>query len=247
MTTRSLILHPHEVRAALDGRLRLIVRPVKPQPEYQDATGRWTFCVSSTDKNSRDKWSYCVIDDNGHHYTERGRERCVLSLRDPFGVPGDRLIGKEAYYIQNTHGQHRTDGLRWGSWSGLPMTISPDGKRIVYYKEGFDRCAPMWRSPATMPAWASRITLEVIGVRCVRTKDLTEDDVRACGSFLGRCSCSEMNRKPRTAIESKFRQTWCHIHGEEFRSFWNAKYAKRGLGWEINPWAWAVEVRRVEG
>lgn len=199
MTTHSLTLSPHEVLAALRGELGLVIRPVKPQPTPEKNTGGWIPL-------GKGRWLNPAM-----AYETQDEWKC------PLGVPGDRLVCRETFYIQDTHGQHRTDGLRWGSWSGLPTTISPDGKQIAYYKEGFDRCAPMWRSPATMPAWASRITLEVVGVRCVRIVDLVSADIFACGfGWAG------------------------GLH-----EFWIAKYGTR-YPWETS-WAWAVEVRRVEG
>lgn len=221
MTTRSLILSPHEVRAALDNLLGLVVRPVKPQPiESDDIDGlRWRY-------RDEPDWP------------------CPHNC--PLGVHGDRLWCRETYcfkrlsHIPKTHTEVKC--------SEGPCYRGVTGGLFCHRDMGRDGTgSPLWMSPATMPAWASRITLEVVGVRCVRVQELTEEDAMACGSYLGRCPCAEMNRKPQTPLESKFRQTWCHVHGEEFRSFWNAKYAKRGLGWETNPFVWAVEVRRVEG
>ena len=205
MTTHTLTLSPSEVLAALRGELGLVVRPVKPQPTMiMDMEPEGYSTVPSHDGENELHMSKC-----------------------PLGVPGDRLVCKEPHYIQGTHGQHRADGLRWGSWSGLPTTISPDGKQIVYYKEGFDRSAPCWRSHATMPAWASRITLEVVGVRCVRCGDITYEDAEKAGVadvLLGTHGMS-----PLTML----------------RDAWNRRYGKR-YPWESNPWCWCVEVKGVE-
>lgn len=89
----------------------------------------------------------------------------------------------------------------------------------------------IWRSPATMPAWASRITLEVVGVRCVRLHQLCEDDMRkAYGIAMA------------TPASHDFYKQLC----TSFEAVWDKYNTKRGLGWDTNPWAWAVEVR-VEG
>lgn len=258
MTTRSLILFPHEIRAALRGELGLVVRPVKPQPEYQDATGRWTFCVSSTDKKDDDKFSYCVIDGDGYHYTERGRERVVLSLRDPFGFPGTRLCCRETWRV----GAWREPGFNVRSRFAIDYQASPeitktpwievdDGSwatelRCHVFKElvGKGLTPPFiwepgkgalsWRSPATMPAWASRITLEVEGVRVCRVSELTEDEAESMSFHRQEPECYHTN------CDDRYWATG------SFATHWDSIYAAKGLGWNQSPWVWAVNVRRVD-
>ena len=63
-----------------------------------------------------------------------------------------------------------------------------------------------WRPSIHMPRWASRITLEVTGVRAQRLQDITPED----------------------AWEEGFE------HIGSFEWTWDSLYAKRGLGWEAN-------------
>lgn len=75
MTTRSLILHPHEVLAALGGELGVIVRLVKPQPAYIDITSPgWTG--ASVDSKPDDE---------------------PIEFKCPLGVPGTQLVCKETW------------------------------------------------------------------------------------------------------------------------------------------------------
>lgn len=212
MSVRSLNVFGHEVIAALHKKLRMVVRPVA-----RDMVARFDEPKGPEDIAA----GYPMVDDKYGDYHS-------AAVFCPFGVPGTRLRCREAYFIQGTHGQHRSDGLRWGSWSGLPTMVSPDGKLIAYYKEGFDRSSPMWRSPATMPSWASRITLvnETVGV--CRLGDLTEDDVLACG--VADPSLGTRGMSPMTV----------------FRDKWNARYAAKGLGYDKSPWVWKVAVKGVE-
>lgn len=209
MTAHSLILSPHEVRAALDETLGLVVRPVKPQP------------TTTLMGHEGEVW----------HRVGEGKYQSGLPDKCPLGVPGDRLRCKETYYIHNALGRHRSDGLRWGPWGGLPTTISPDGEYIAYYKAGFDRCAPMWRSPATMPRWASRITLEVEGVRCVLVQELTEDDAKVAG-MTGECPIGHIPSYQSAPFTYHFAQEWENRYGKKYP-------------WDSNPWVWAVKVKRV--
>jgi len=230
MTNRSLILFPHEARAALAGTLGLVVRPV-------------TSVVgigSVTEFQPSDTPGYDWIMRNGRVLWNDLENKDLLD-RCPLGAPGERLRCRETWRVEEL--EDGLDVVMFKDGSCAPIENTPEASDlwIVAYDNG--KHGLLWRSPATMPAWASRVTLEVIRVRCVQTKDLTEDDVRAYGSYLGRCACAEMNRKPKSPLESKFRQTWCHIHGEEMRSFWDSKYSKRGMGWDQNPFVWAVGVR----
>ena len=232
MNTRSIILSPHEVRAALRGELGLVVRPVNGLGDVGFTNVRFSSLHSLW---GPDAWIFekpMDKDATGYEAVSRG-------LQCPLGVPGTRLVCREPYFIQDTHGQHRADGLRWGSWSGLPTTISSDGRRIVYYKEGFDRSSPMWLSPTTMPAWASRITLEVVSLGVGRLGDITEADANMAGDLddLDPTDvCATANRYGLAMDDGR----------ASFACAWNARYAKRGLGWDTSPWVWKAAVRRVK-
>jgi hypothetical protein len=78
-----------------------------------------------------------------------------------------------------------------------------------------------------MPRWASRITLEVTGVRVERVQDISEADAWAEG--IDRTHMGRGIQRPA-------------VH---FRRLWDSINAKRGFGWESNPYVWVVEFRRV--
>ena len=75
-----------------------------------------------------------------------------------------------------------------------------------------------------MPRWASRISLEVTEVRVERVQEIKPDELFKEGTNE-RCS-------PLIAL-------W------EFRALWDSLNAKRGYGWEVNPWVWVISFRRV--
>lgn len=161
----------------------------------------------------------------------------------PYGQPGDRLWVREAHSIYPTHGQHRADGERWGPWGGLPTTVSEDGKQIAYYREGFDRCDPgRWRPSIHMPRWASRITLEITGVRVERLQDISEADAVAEGvertvtgdGWRRYCADPELEAAgltPCATAAASYRSLWEQINGPG--------------SWDANPWVWAIEFRRL--
>jgi hypothetical protein len=85
-----------------------------------------------------------------------------------------------------------------------------------------------WRSSIYMPRWASRITLEVTDVRVERVQDISEDDARAEGCESGLAM-----------TEGGSTRTW------KFACLWNSINAKRGYGWDVNPWVWSISFRKV--
>jgi hypothetical protein len=82
-----------------------------------------------------------------------------------------------------------------------------------------------WRPSIFMPRWASRITLDVTAVRVERLQEITDADCIAEGydHFAGWGA----------------RQEW-------YRKLWDGLNAKRGLGWDVNPWVWVVTFQRAK-
>jgi len=72
-----------------------------------------------------------------------------------------------------------------------------------------------------MPRWASRITLEITNVRIEEVQDIGETDAMAEGVIPG------ADEHYLTA----------------FVRLWDSINAKRGYGWDVNPWVWVIEFR----
>jgi hypothetical protein len=89
-----------------------------------------------------------------------------------------------------------------------------------------------WKPPIFMPRWASRITLEVTGVRVERVQDITHED----------------------AVAEGFTQSWDPVeypHGKAwgrlgFSNTWDKLNEKRGYGWDTSPWVWVISFKVVQ-
>ena len=129
----------------------------------------------------------------------------------PYGAPGDRLWVRETFakidgqtqpWIETDYRATYTHGDRLGDSLGIK-------KR--------------WTPAIHMPRAASRITLEVTGVRVERLQDISEADVQAEG-----CTGSPLGHAADAMLYPKL---WDSINGPG--------------AWERNPFVWVVEFRRI--
>lgn len=87
-----------------------------------------------------------------------------------------------------------------------------------------------------MPREAARIFLRVTNVRVERVQDITPYDAWLEGCRLG-------NSFPWEEHIPELQQQCRDI---VFRDLWDSINAKRGYGWETNPWVFVYEFERVE-
>jgi hypothetical protein len=167
----------------------------------------------------------------------------------PYGQPGDRLWVREtsrAHELTDKEAEADTFGVI----ERLGLEVPPCGLDGVVYaadnafreiensREASERWMKMnaYRGmqgatvPAIhMPRWASRITLEVTGVRVERLQDISEADAMAEGvhySLLEKIQAGQ-DRWARHAHKN----LWESIHGPG--------------SWDLNPWVWVVEFKGV--
>lgn len=154
----------------------------------------------------------------------------------PHGKPGDRLWVREEWRPHSALEDgpitvqfradnatkctaHRHGSGEYEAWCDRIATEAAE----VYERGGEQR----WRPSIHMPRWASRITLEIEDVRVQRVQDISEDDARAEGVEPHTVGCSSVKR-----------------HISAFADLWDSINAKRGYGWDANPWVWAITFRR---
>ena len=135
----------------------------------------------------------------------------------PYGQPGDTLWVRETWATPGNYDHIKPSKLSDTCFTQDELAYrATETHGDVYYK---------WRPSIFMPRWANRITLDVVGVRIERVQNITEDDAQAEGiSFPG----WDYRIK---------RNSWAL----NFSSLWDSINAKRGYGWDINPWVWVVE------
>jgi hypothetical protein len=205
------------VRAILDGTKRQTRRVVKPQP------------LMVTDKTLA-PW----VGPPGA--LKLGLE--ALGRGCPYGQPGDRLWVREAFRLVRTV-PGGADGDKIAPSKYLDSTRRFEADGAVSYPDAGMRVFGKLRPGMFMPRWASRITLEVTGVRVERLQDISEADAMAEG-----CTRNHNN------------YYWGGPHkAGGLKQMANAKQAYQDLwesinspgSWDANPWVWVVEFKRLEG
>lgn len=228
-TERPILFSAPMVRAILAGTKTQTRRIVKPQPQpnggaglhpvrpYRTPAGDWNWVLSATGMGTGDPFP------------------C------PYGQPGDRLYVRESVRAADLDDfsravEYLADGAciqvasaedieseAFGRWEKLNSYRSNDAAL-----DGGKTVPPMH-----MPRWASRIDLEITGVRVERLNSISEDDCFAEAPPL-----LDYPWPP---------GSYGVTEGGPMRAFQKLWESINGAGsWGANPWVWIVEFQRVD-
>jgi hypothetical protein len=220
---RPILFSGEMVRAILDGRKHMTRRVIKPQ-----FSKTWGQGVRNQDPD------YFSV-----HVDIREPNGEWRWLRCPYGKKGDRLWVKETWAaiwpdldpvpLRECNIEYRADSNAPypGEWPADEARANPD--------------APKWRPSIYMPRWASRLTLEVTGVKVERVQDISDEDAMAEGVY-------EWYKQMQLPHEGW--SYWSPVHGSgaanKFRQLWDSINGSRpGCAWQDNPFVWCVSFRRV--
>lgn len=143
------------------------------------------------------------------------------SISCPYGQAGDRLWVRETFGLYGDKEQHV---LHY---------------RATHHRDG---AGMGWKPSIHMPRWASRITLEITGVRVERLHEINESDAVAEG--VERYTGDQNYWRDYFANPNGSDRRSCLTAKESFCSLWSEI---NGAGsWDANPWVWCIEFRRVE-
>jgi len=137
----------------------------------------------------------------------------ITAMNCPYGNVGDQLWVRENFFF----------GIDFDHLS--PAEVPREIKPLYCADEiQFEYWHGKKRPSIHMPRWASRITLEITGVRVERLRDISEEDVWAEG-------WSTIADIPDFCRFKNFGEFWESINGAE--------------SWEANPWVFVISFRRV--
>lgn len=214
MTDRPILFNDAMVRAILNGTKTQTRRIVKP-PFAADAV---PVEMPATDPVG----GWVVPGHSGVWWCEAAANADDVR-RCPYGKPGDRLWVRETWARDDEDGclMYRAD-----IGSDVNADAWQQGRR-----EGVQRYR--WRPSIHMARWASRITLEVTGVRVERLQQISEADAIAEGvtpNWAPGCSGRLMEAVGGFSFRpaaSAYAALWESINGPG--------------SWDANPWVWVVQ------
>lgn len=148
-----------------------------------------------------------------------------------YGKPGERLWVREAW---------RADA----AFDALPPREIPPGpyfceaSRNIWDGGPHDGTPGRLRPGIFMPRWASRLTLEITGIRLEPVQSISAKDIIAEGA-VERPHTDQFGRNPVSRFDGKVYL--------DLQSLWAAGWEKiNGHGsWSANTWVWVVEFQRV--
>lgn len=226
MTERPILFSALMVRALLAGAKTQTRRALKRQPPAE------TVVVGTFHHPDPRPHFYALVPNADKTSILKNEISEWEPLPCPYGQPGDRLWVRESLRFVKVgenlheHAVYAADGVRVPRCPDL-VEWCCDGLAF-----GLAKSVPSIH----MPRWASRITLEITGVRVERLQDINGIDAIAEGLVdLGiegaRWHWDSSAKIGHFAPWRAYRALWDEINGP--------------LSWVSNPWVWAVAFKRI--
>jgi hypothetical protein len=227
MKVTPIIMSAPMVRALLEGRKSQTRRIINPQPSFIESSGRWKWPIPKRAQREGCDTHCYTASREWHEYMPDG---CC-----PFGKPGGLLWVRETCAFQWP--EHCDNGLIYSDDPEYGRPIRREECDVIYRAtdegktewmgEDGEPCPPMWVPSIFMPRFASRLTLELSGVRVERLQDISEEDALAEGIYRLDHTEEMAEASQRLKWPQRFyAQLWESLHGPG--------------SWDANPWVWVL-------
>lgn len=204
IVTRPILFSGPMVRALLDGRKTQTRRIVKAKDSDSSRCITLPMLMKNVNEWRLQDCRWFGID---------GYDTLVF-CDCPYGEVGDRLWVRETWSVKGY------DSAKAFNESECHTAYRADGDESPFVTK--------WKPSIHMPRWASRLTLEITGVRVERLNAISSADAEDEGVTL----FGKDNRVgEETLYQAAFRELWESINGEG--------------SWASNPWVWVVEFKVV--
>jgi hypothetical protein len=210
------------VQAILSGEKKMTRRVINPQPP--------------NDVNR-------VIMERGREGTKRAKfmanTYCLSQYQSPMHNIDDILWVRETFWQR---GETRRNMDLEPEWWRYPDFLYVATDTPPEDKKHWEK-----RPSIFMPKEAARLFLRVTDVRAERLQYITPEDVLREALEAEIPSDDAKARFPEGSDEMIGVHNWCKEYSQViFRELWNKLNAKRGYGWDTNPWVWVYSFERCE-
>ncbi|AVJ78476.1 hypothetical protein CSC02_0013 [Enterobacter hormaechei subsp. hoffmannii] len=199
-----MIFNGEMVRAILDGRKTQTRRPLK---------WKQTRFTEIGEREDGSKWPW----------SEDAEHVCDFWHPCPFGAVGDRIWVRETWAEAG---------------AGAPDLKLYRANYPEHVPTHYENVPPAsdirWTPSIHMPRWASRITLEITGVRIERLNSISQEDAQAEGMEL-------TGWRPTYSDPDSGGEVWTPY--DNFAQLWESIYGEES--WKANPWVWVIEFKVV--
>ncbi|HFE6405618.1 TPA: hypothetical protein ACF941_005036 [Klebsiella pneumoniae] len=227
MSERGMIFNAEMVRALLDGRKTQTRRPIK---------WKQTRFTEIGEREDGSKWPW----------SEDAEHACDFWHPCPFGAVGDRIWVREAFRVHS----RATDVATLVYKASERNSWTEQTRRVPVAVCNKPATPEKWTPSLHMPRWASRIMLEITGVRVERLNAISPEDAESEGlertNFTGFGDAPGLPSYPEPDVYfDPLKKQWKEYPPEAFAGLWESIYGEGS--WKANPWVWVIEFKRVEG
>lgn len=218
MKSRPILFSGSMVRALLDGSKCQTRRIVKPQPP-DDCGGievgpyHPTIIRRGEDEPGPEVFGAYSSDGSWGVKCPHGQVGDALWVRETWAHDAESLEQCRASHEDAFGGSY---GPYYRATEGAPDTLK-------------------WKPSIFMPRWASRITLQITGVRVERLQDISEADAMAEGapSYEEGVDSPPRDTEHEWSYTASFQRLWESINGPG--------------AWATNPFVWVLEFTTISG
>ncbi|WP_334354360.1 hypothetical protein [Enterobacter hormaechei] len=230
MKERGMIFNGEMVRAILDGRKTQTRRIMKVQPQPCNHANWPDYSPDSQWKSYPNGWC-CAVCANGTTIDHRHHAK---GINCPFGAVGDHIWVREAFQGPLVSEELLEEYRAYPEKFENPeyCEYAADGGPRPEYCDLDDNLRHGWRPSIHMPRWASRLTLEITGVRVERLNSISQKDAQAEGMEL-------TGWRPTYSDPDSGGEVWTPY--DNFAQLWESIYGEES--WQANPWVWVIEFK----
>jgi len=169
------------------------------------------------------------------HWINKSNEYCtkVDCAKSPYKV-GDIVGIRENYELKHIYDTSLTVVIKY-LFDNKEMEVrikESDNEKLLNWKKQLGKKSKLFMFDSLI-----RHTLEITDIRVERIQDITSDDIIAEGIKWNPNKRAKQDYFGKLQYERKIKI--------EFQNLWDSINKKRGYEWDVNPFCWVVEFKKI--